>query len=62
MPIVTVQLLPGRSHQQKAELARAITDAVAKIAKAAPEGTSVLFQEVPRENWAQGGVLMSDKQ
>ena len=32
MPIVRVSMWPGRSHAQKAELARAITEAMVTIA------------------------------
>ena len=60
MPVVTVQLWPGRTHAQKAELARAITEAVVTIAHARPESTTVIIQEVSREHWAIGGVLASD--
>ena len=43
MPIVRVEMWPGRTHEQKAELARAITDAVVNIARTAPEETIVVF-------------------
>ena len=61
MPTVHVELFPGRTHEQKAELAKAITDVVVRIAKAAPEGTEVIFTEVPKEHWARAGVLASDE-
>jgi len=61
MPIVRVEMWPGRTHQQKAELAKAITEAVVRIAKTTPEATIVIFQDVPKEDWAQGGVLASDQ-
>ena len=60
MPFVKVELLKGRTKAQKAELAKAITEAVARIAKTTPEGTTVVFQDVPKDNWAQAGVLASD--
>ncbi len=61
MPIVRVEMWPGRTHAQKAELARAITDAVVTITHTTPEATFVIFEDVPKEDWAQGGVLASDK-
>jgi 4-oxalocrotonate tautomerase len=61
MPIVRVEMWPGRTHAQKAELARAITEAMVTIAHTTPEATIVIFHEVPKEDWAQGGVLASDK-
>lgn len=60
MPIVRVQMWTGRTHSQKSELARAITDAVVTIAHTRPEDTIVIFEDIERENWAEGGVLASD--
>ncbi len=60
MPIVRVEMWPGRTKAQKAELARVITEAVVTIAHTTPEQTIVIFEDVPRENWAQGGVLASE--
>ena len=61
MPIVRVEMWPGRTHEQKKELAKAITDAVVKIAKTTPEATFVIFTDVEKSEWAQGGVLSSDQ-
>lgn len=60
MPIVRVEMWPGRTHAQKQELARAITEVVCNIAHTTPEATIVVFQEIAREDWAQGGRLASD--
>jgi len=51
----------GRTHEQKAELAKVITDALVKIAKAPPEDTTIVFYDVARENVAKAGVMVSDK-
>jgi len=60
MPIVRVEMWPGRTHAQKAELARLITEAVVTVAHTTPEATTVIFEDVPQDNWAVGGVLASD--
>jgi len=60
MPIVTVQMFEGRTVEQKRALAKAITDAVVEHAKTTAEGTTVVFVEMPRENWATAGKLASD--
>ncbi len=60
MPIVTVQMWPGRTQAQKAELARRITDAIVAVANTTPDATIVIFEDVGKENWAVGGVLASD--
>jgi 4-oxalocrotonate tautomerase len=62
MPIVRVEMFTGRTHAQKQELARAITEAVANIAHTTPEATIVIFADVERSDWAQGGTLASDEQ
>jgi len=51
---------PGRTHAQKAEIARLITKAVVDVAHTTPEATTVIFEDVPKENWAVGGILASD--
>lgn len=61
MPIVRVEMFSGRTHAQKQELARAITEAVANIAHTTPEATIVIFRDVERGDWAQGGTLASDE-
>lgn len=60
MPIVRVEMWPGRTHAQKQELARVITEAMVSIAQTRAEDTIVIFMEVDRAHWAQGGVLASD--
>ena len=60
MPVIHVEMWPGRTHAQKKELARAITDAMVSIAKTTPEATIVIFDDVAKENWAQGGLLSSE--
>jgi len=61
MPIVRVEMWEGRTHAQKAELARVITEAVVTIALTTPEATIVVFDDIAKENWASGGILASDE-
>ena len=60
MPIIRVEMWPGRTTAQKADLAQAITDAMVSIGKTTPEATIVLFTEVAKDDWAQGGKLASE--
>jgi len=62
MPIVRVEMWTGRTVAQKKELARVITDAVVNIAHTTPEATIVIFEDIEREDWAQGGTLASESQ
>jgi 4-oxalocrotonate tautomerase len=60
MPVVHVEMWPGRTYAQKQELAKAITQAMVDIVKTTPEATIVIFSDVPKENWAQAGELASE--
>jgi 4-oxalocrotonate tautomerase len=60
MPIVRVEMWPGRTQAQKRELARAITEAVCNIAHTTPEATIVVFRDVAKDDWAQAGKLASE--
>ena len=61
MPVVTIQLLSGRSKEQKTKIAKVVTDALVDIAGARPQGVQVIFDDVEKDDWANAGVLMSDK-
>jgi 4-oxalocrotonate tautomerase len=53
MPHVIVKLLPGRSEEQKKQLAEAITKDVMEIAKCEEKVVSVAFEEVESKDWAE---------
>lgn len=61
MPVLRVSMWTGRTKEQKAEIAKALTDVMVRIGKTTPEGTIVIFEDVDKSNWAHGGVLASDK-
>ena len=60
MPIIRVEMLTGRSKEQKAELAKALTDAIVRVANTSADHTIVVFDDIDKENWAEGGKLASD--
>ena len=53
MPHITVKLWPGKSKQQKAKLAQAITESVASVLGYGDDSISVAFEEVPAAEWAE---------
>lgn len=61
MPMITVQLVKGRSKEQKKELAQAITEATISIMNARRERVSVLFEEFEADDLVIGGELFSEK-
>ena len=60
MPVVTIDMWEGRTKEQKAAVARAITDALVDIAKTTPEHVNIIFRDVKKEDWAIGGQLSSE--
>ncbi len=60
MPSITIEAYEGRSLDQRRELAKAITEAVVRIYKAAPEDVRIQFREMKREDVARGGILACD--
>ena len=61
MPIIRIEMLPGRSIAQKRELVRLITDAVCNVAHTDPKSTHVIFEEHSVEDWAWSGKLYVDQ-
>lgn len=61
MPIVTIELIEGRSVEQKRELAKRITDAITDVTKIVPEAVEVIFHDLKKENYSKAGVLFMDK-
>ncbi len=53
MPHVIVKLWPGKSEQQKARLAEAITKDVMSVLNYGEESVSVAFEEVSPQDWAE---------
>ena len=53
MPHVIVKLYPGRSEQQKTQLAEEIVKDVVAIAKCEEKSVSVAFEEIRPEDWAE---------
>ncbi len=53
MPHVIIKLYPGRSEQQKIQLAEAIVKDVVAITKSGEESVSVAIEEIKPEDWAE---------
>ncbi|NJP38210.1 2-hydroxymuconate tautomerase [Alkalicoccus luteus] len=60
MPIVTVQLLEGRTDDQKKALVEKVTEAVTSTTQAPPERVTVVIEEMNPANYGQGGQRASD--
>jgi 4-oxalocrotonate tautomerase len=53
MPHVIVKLWPGKSEQQKTQLAEAIAKDVMHVLHYGDESVSVAIEEIPAQEWAE---------
>jgi 4-oxalocrotonate tautomerase family enzyme len=60
MPVVQITILP-QSAEKKAELSKAITDEINRITGIPKEVILIGYYELPAENFATGGVMLSEK-
>lgn len=61
MPIIQVEMLKGRTLEQKRALVEKVTEAVVETAKCPKEAVKIIIREMEFENYSQGGVLKCDE-
>ena len=61
MPTLRVELFEGRTPEQKAALAQALTEATVKTLGCSADGVDILFFDIKKQDWATGGVLWSER-
>ncbi|EHQ90239.1 2-hydroxymuconate tautomerase [Desulfosporosinus youngiae] len=61
MPIVQIDLLEGRTLDQKRLLVEKVTQAIMESTGAPAESISIILRDMARENYAKAGKLASDK-
>lgn len=62
MPIIRLEMLTGRTHAQKAELAEVLTRETARIARCPLADVQLVMTEVERSMWSVGGTLAEPTQ
>ena len=60
MPILRVSMWAGRTKEQKAELAKALTDTMVEVGKVPAQAVTIQFEDLPKENWATAGKLHTE--
>jgi 4-oxalocrotonate tautomerase len=61
MPTIRVELMEGRTVEQKRELVKALTQACVDTLGSKAESVDVLLFDIKRHDWATGGQLWSEK-
>lgn len=59
MPIVRIELWPGRDEATKEKLIQSVTKSVCDIVKCPQEAVTVVIQDIAKENWGIGGKQAS---
>ncbi|WEG72989.1 2-hydroxymuconate tautomerase [Vagococcus intermedius] len=59
MPIVTVQLMEGRTPEQKAAMIKEITEAIVKTTGAKRENVSIIVNDMKKENYGLAGKSLA---
>lgn len=60
MPVITIDMLDGKTPEQKKQLVEGITDVVCSITKVSREVVTIIFHDITRDNWGSGGKLKSE--
>jgi len=61
MPILRLEMHPGRTLEQKRAFVSDATRVVVETLACPPESVDIVITEVPRDAWAKGGVLVSER-
>ncbi|CAM3386227.1 4-oxalocrotonate tautomerase [Streptococcus pluranimalium] len=57
MPFVTIDLFEGRSDEQKAQLAREVTEVVSRVASAPKEAIHIFINDMPEGSYFPQGEV-----
>jgi 4-oxalocrotonate tautomerase len=61
MPIVQIDMIEGRTTEQKRELVKKVTEAICQTANCPAEAVTIVIREAAKQHIAKAGILMSDK-
>jgi len=61
MALVQITMLQGRTIEQKRRAVKRLTQVLHEELNVNPERLTITFMEVPGENYARNGTLISDR-
>ena len=61
MPTYHIEMMEGRTIEQKKQLVAEITRVSVEILGGSPESVDILITDVKRANWATGGKLWTER-
>ncbi|MFC1901265.1 2-hydroxymuconate tautomerase [Chloroflexota bacterium] len=60
MPLVTIDMLEGRTVEQKKELVESLTQLISEKIDTPTDHVTIIIRDVARHNWASRGKLLSE--
>lgn len=60
MPTYHIEMMEGRTVEQKKKLVAEITRVSVEVLGGSPDSVDILITDIARHNWATGGVLWSE--
>jgi 4-oxalocrotonate tautomerase len=61
MPLVEITIYPGRTDEEKSDIAKKLTDAVIASMGVPTHTVDVIIHEVSKSNWATGGEIVAQR-
>ncbi|MDF2636199.1 MAG: 4-oxalocrotonate tautomerase family enzyme [Pelosinus sp.] len=61
MPIVQIDMIEGRTTEQKREMVKKVTEAIMQTANCPADAITIVIREAAKQHIAKAGILMSDK-
>ena len=60
MPTIHVEMMEGRTAEQKKKLVTEMTRVTCEVLGSKAESVDIIITDIKRENWATGGKLWSE--
>ena len=60
MPYINLQITPGSTRAQRAEIVKDFTDTLQRVLGKKPEHIHIVIQEIAEDSWGFEGLLTDD--
>lgn len=60
MPYVQIDMLEGRTEEQKRQLVAKVTEVISETANCPPTAVHIIIRDMAKHNLGQGGKLKAD--
>ena len=61
MPIVQIDMIKGRTVEQKKEMVKRVTEAISQTVNCPKDAVSIIIRDMEYENYGSGGELVKVK-